>query len=205
LRKSYKKRERHSRDSLKSLKKYLRGLSRKRSKLLVIRLDFGYRSDPQVSPMGPRIAPSVLHEHRQQIVDFFQKTFAETELGYIIKTEFGLFKGPHLHAVFILDGNKVRRDISIGTTLGEHWQHVVTSGQGIFFNCNRIKSTYLSVGIGLRDYRNPKDWEGAERMIEYITKVDFIVRVWAAGDRTLVKGWMPRPCETARGRPRTKN
>ena len=107
--------------------------------------------------------------------------------------------------MFILDGSKVRSDISIAAMLGEHWRRVVTAGAGTYFNCNRIKTRYLNCGIGLVDYRSPKDWAGAEAMVEYITKPDYLVRVWAVGYRTLVKGHMPAEVENKLGRPRTKN
>lgn len=196
--------ERHSRDSARSLKRYLRALSAKHAKLLVLRLDLGYRHDPMTEPIGPRVTPVELGRHRDLMVRFFEKAFADTHLGYIVKTEFGLYKGPHLHAVFLLDGSRVRQDVSIATLLGKHWQSQVTAGRGTYFNCNGIKWKYLHAGIGLVDYRDPEDWLGAEFMVDYITKIDHFVRAWADGHRTLVKSWTPRLRENRRGRPRTK-
>ena len=195
---------RHSRDSARAITDYLKALTAKRSKLLVLRVDFGYRYDPEEHPIGPRVKPSELNAHRQSLIQFYQRTFKGSQLGHVVKTEFGLYKGPHLHAIFILDGSKVRSDITIAAMLGEHWVQATTDGRGAYYNCNLNKSRYLSSGIGLVDYRNPQNWAGAKIMIEYITKPDYIVRVWAAGGRTLVKGWMPRPCKGTRGRPRTK-
>lgn len=195
--------QRRSDDSAKSIKSYLKELSARHSKLLVLRVDFGYRHDSTVNPLGPRVGSSVVHDHREKLVDFFKKTFP-AQLGYVVKTEFGLYKGPHLHSVFILDGRKVRSDISIAAILGEHWLKVITAGKGTYYNCNRFKGRYLSAGIGMMNYRKQDDWEGAERMIDYITKVDYMVRVWAAGARTLVKGWKPRGEEGYRDSLRTK-
>lgn len=62
----------------------------------------------------------------------------------------------------------------------------------------------MSCGIGLVNYRSPNDWAGAEAMVEYITKPDYIVRVWAVGYRTLVKGNMPAEEQVKLGRPRSK-
>lgn len=202
--KEIEQRKRHSRDSGSSLRAYLQALSRQYAKLLVLRIDFGYRYEPSSQALGPRVSPSTVQAHRAALIEYYQKQFAGVELGYISKTEFGLCKGPHLHTVFILDGSKVRSDISIAAMLGEHWRRVVTAGAGTYFNCNRIKTRYLSSGIGLVDYRSPKDWAGAEVMIDYITKVDYMVRVWAAGYRTLVKGRMPSADGVKTGRPRTK-
>jgi len=197
-------RKRHSRDSANALKQYLQALSRQHAKLLVLRIDFGYRYDPKVHVMGPRVPPDTVRQHRTELIEFYQRRFAESQLGYISKTEFGLCKGPHLHTVFILDGSKVRSDVTIAAMLGEHWRRVVTGGDGTYFNCNRFKGQYLSCGIGLVDYRSLNDWAGAEAMVEYITKPDYIVRVWAVGYRTLVKGQMPAAEERKLGRPRSK-
>ena len=199
------RRKRHSRDSAIALRQYLKALSLQYAKLLVLRIDFGYRYQPSSQALGPRVSPSAVQAHRGALIEYYQKQFAGVELGYISKTEFGLCKGPHLHTVFILDGSKVRSDISIAAMLGEHWRRVVTAGAGTYFNCNRIKTRYLNCGIGLVDYRSPTDWAGAEAMVEYITKPDYLVRVWAVGYRTLVKGHMPAEVENKLGRPRTKN
>lgn len=198
------RRKRHSRDSAIALRQYLKALSLQYAKLLVLRIDFGYRYEPSSQALGPRVSPSTVQAHRAALIEYYQKQFAGVELGYISKTEFGLCKGPHLHTVFILDGSKVRSDISIAAMLGEHWRRVVTAGAGTYFSCNRIKTRYLSCGIGLVDYRSPEDWAGAEAMVEYITKPDYLVRVWAAGYRTLVKGQMPSIEGVKSGRPRTK-
>lgn len=202
--KEIEQRKRHSRDSASSLRAYLQAWSRQYAKLLVLRIDFGYRYEPSSQALGPRVSPSTVQAHRAALIEYYQKQFASVELGYISKTEFGLCKGPHLHTVFILDGSRVRSDISIAAMLGEHWRWVVTAGDGTYFNCNRIKTRYLNSGIGLVDYRSPKDWAGAEVMVEYITKPDYLVRVWAAGYRTLVKGQMPSIEGVKVGRPRTK-
>lgn len=81
---------------------------------------------------------------------------------------------------------------------------VMTARDGTYFNCNKDKGRYLRCGIGMVDYQNPKDWGGAEDMVDYITKPDSIVRVWAVGYRTLVKGQMPAAQEKKLGRPRSK-
>lgn len=204
FRKEIAQRKRHSRDSAIALKQYLQALSRQHAKLLVLRIDFGYRYDPKVHIMGPRVPPATVGEHRAKLIEYYQTRFAGVELGYISKTEFGLCKGPHLHMVFILDGSNLRSDVIIAAMLGEHWRREVTAGDGTYFNCNRIKARYLSCGIGLVDYRNPEDWAGAEAMVEYITKPDYIAPVWAVGYRTLVKGQMPAAQEKKLGRPRSK-
>lgn len=196
--------DRHSRDSARSVKRYLRALSDRYAKLLVIRLDFGYRMMDEGILRTPSVEPSLLHAHRHLLLQFFAQQFAGVALGYVAKTEFGVFKGPHLHAIFVLDGSKVRRDISIAAVLGNYWNETVTGGSGTYFNCNRTKDRYRVAGIGMVDYRNPTDWLGAEVMVDYITKVDYFARAWADGDRTLVKGWTPRVRENPRGRPRTK-
>ena len=196
--------KRRSLDAARSLKTYLRALSAQHAKLLVLRVDFTYRHDPKVHPLGARVPPATVQMHRARLIQFFKRTFFDCQLGYIVKTEFALLRGAHLHAIFILDGSKVRSDVSIAAMLGEHWQRAVTAGKGSYFNCNRIKGQYLSCGIGLVDYRDPNDWAGAKAMVDYITKPDYIVRVWAMNFRTVVRGEMPAAAEVKLGRPRTK-
>jgi len=200
-----KKRERHSRDTRRELRGYLQHLGDQHAKLLVLRVDFGYRFDPTRHRIGPRCPPSTVMAHRGQLVAHFKTQFGPQALGYVIKNEFGLYKGPHLHAIFILDGSHVRADIKIAAMLGQHWIQVITAGEGTFYNCNGSKNAYLHVGIGQMDWRNPRDWEGALHMVDYVSKPDYMVRVWAGGAyRTLVKGQKRRRARCKRGRPRSK-
>lgn len=54
-----------------------------------------------------------------------------------------------------------------------------------------IHTPHLHAGIGLVDYRNEQDWWDAERMVDYLTGMDCLVRPFVGGHPILVKGSVP--------------
>ncbi|MCP6269615.1 inovirus Gp2 family protein, partial [Klebsiella pneumoniae] len=82
-------------------------------------------------------------QHRQRLFKRVQShPFFQDCLGYIWKLEYGQYKGFHYHTCFFFDGSKVRGDITLARRIGELWKKEITDGQGLYFNCNAITSTY---------------------------------------------------------------
>ena len=100
----------------------------------------------------------------------------------IIKTEFGLIKGPHAHLLLVYDGNTRWRDDRIGELIGTYWKDVITAGTGTHFNANRKKSKEnLSIrtgipenqlGIGMLKKGDTNKIKNLDTVIEYLSKDD---------------------------------
>lgn len=73
-------------------------------------------------------------------------------VGYIAKREHTAEKGPHIHTVFIYDGQKVSKDAFKGDQIGEYWKNEITDGKGIYHNCNREKAKYAECALGMIDH-----------------------------------------------------
>ena len=52
----------------------------------------------------------------------------ENMVGYIAKREYTEDKGPHIHTLFIYDGQKVSKDAFKGDQIGAYWKNEITDG-----------------------------------------------------------------------------
>ena len=117
------------------------------SRLVVVRLDFGYKKGNDDEPTFEEVKQhlSILHNNARR-----NRLFEALE-GYITKIEYGLDKKVHVHAFFFFNGHKRlgSSDVYLAQKIGEYWEHRVTKGKGNYWNCNANKKKYRHVGIGL--------------------------------------------------------
>lgn len=189
---------------------YIKALFERYSRLLVLRIDFGYRK-VQSWPNETEVSVSYqeVRKHREELFKYLAKDLPfDCLAGYAWKLEYGLDKSYHIHAMIFLDGSKVREDVTIARMIGEHWGAAdgVTGGKGLYFNCNAFKENYKSCGIGMINYHDDESHEGLRKAAVYMTKPDYYIRMVAPGNgRTFGKGIMPEPKTSMRGRPRAKD
>lgn len=122
-------------------------------------------------------------------------------LGYVIKLEYGKFKGFHFHCAFFFDGARCREDISLGRMIGEYWCQSITDGQGIHFNCNRYKDQYNQCGIGVVNYHDLEKITALHKALEYFAKFDKYIKFVAPDGAKLLTKSIVKP-KTVLGRPR---
>lgn len=157
------------------------------SRHLVVRIDLGYAPDVDHAParrtsIGYKEAKSDMAKFERHL----RKTLPLT--GFLASLEYGLFKGHHYHVVILINGHLKNDDVGIAQKLGEHWQNVITEGQGRYFNCNA--KSYLRSGIGMIDHSDLQKIQAlCTIVIPYLTKVDFWLR-YEKG-KTFFRGHMP--------------
>ena len=186
---------------------YVRDISYTYAKVLAIRIDVHY--GVLFALHGARREPVTLDEtlqHRAQFLDYIKKNYPV--LGYISKTEFGSIKSFHHHILLFLDGQKVRKDITIAHALGEYWANEITNGRGTYWNCNARKRGYRKLAIGMLTYKDTLKWDQLEVVVKYFCKIDHYIRVKVPKGKKvhfLIKGQSPikkREKKMRRGRPR---
>lgn len=143
-------------------------------------------------------------QHRQRLLKRVRlHPLFQDYLGYIWKLEYGQYKGFHYHTCFFFDGSKVRGDVTLARRIGELWEKEITDGQGLYFNCNAITSTYAQSGIGDIHYTDQTKRAVLRRVISYIAKVDTAVRLsLPQGARTFGRSECLLQEGGKRGRPR---
>jgi len=197
------KTQRSCNKNYKGVMAYLKALFQKNGRLLGLRGDFSYKKTIHFDQFGSDVSYAQAKSDREALVNEIRKRYKEPLVGYVWKTEYGLLKGYHFHVLILLDGSKVREDVTIMKLLGEHWKHDITAGTGAFFNCNAKKSSYRFCGIGMLNHNDSEIWKGLELIATYLTKPDYYVRLNMPGnDRAFGKGGLPKQYGKKRGRPR---
>ena len=190
---------RRCRDNHQSLTTYVESLYRCRStKLLVLRIDFGYAADHATMMSRPfTISEEQAKADFEQLIRHVREHY--DFLGYARRLEYGVFSGIHFHAMIFLNGHEAWHEGRIAHLLGEVWRDRITKGQGRSYNCNR--QFYRHRGIGLVGYQ---DVQRRHYLLEYagryLTKAEF----WVEGERSgkaFVRGLMPEE-PSGVGRPR---
>ncbi|HEJ0382218.1 TPA: inovirus-type Gp2 protein [Enterobacter mori] len=188
--------------NLKSALGYVDHLFEQHARLLVVRVDLSWRKD---FVKNQTISTAMARQHRQRLFKRVKShPLFQHCLGYIWKLEYGQYKGFHYHTCFFFDGSKVRGDIALTRRIGELWEKEITDGQGLYFNCNAIASTYAQSGVGDIHYTDQKKRVVLQKAIAYIAKVDTAVRLsLPQGVRTFGRGEFTLRKDKKRGRPRS--
>ena len=196
--------ERAARKNWDSFRRYLEALFHRYSRLLVVRVDLGYRNDPVdfgynwIPPSDAEVKASLV-----QMVKFIRRKLPSL-IGYAWKIEFGARKGHHCHLMLIFNGHVSREGITMGRLAGEQWE-TITGGWGSYWNCNANMEDYIRrglLGIGLINYYDKELRTGLMRTAKYLAKVDYYAKyVSQEIARTFGKGVIKGDPST-RGRPR---
>lgn len=197
--------ERSSNKNYQELVKYIDKQFEKHSRLLALRIDFGYLKDQcWPSNIEGAIKYDEVKLHRESLLTYMKKLLPKNSMvGFAWKLEYGLDKSYHYHLLLLLDGSIVREDITIARMIGEYWNKTITSGKGLYWNCNANKSAYKSCGIGMVSYYDSDARIGLKKAALYMTKTDYYIKMVIPGNgRIFGKGNMPEHKVNNLGRPR---
>ncbi|MFW0714042.1 YagK/YfjJ domain-containing protein [Aliarcobacter butzleri] len=187
---------------LESTKKYIDDLSKKYSKLNVVRVDLGYTKEDSKSITfedASKDLNKMLNNTRSKPTVFGEM------VGYITKKELGEDKGVHIHVAIIYNGNIVREDITKAQQIGEYWKNNITKGKGVFHNCS--KNEYKNKAVGVIDYKDEEKRKiFDEKVLTYLCKDEQSIDSLKTNikDRAFTRGIAPKKKSNA-GRPRSVN
>lgn len=167
-------------------------------KLMVLRLDLGYGKE-HASASTDRIIGDW-----EALKAFITANFP-SYLRYVVKLEYGLQKGAHMHVLMLFNGAMVRQDVTIAKLIGEHWSNVVTGGMGVYFNCNAApyKSRFSYCGVGVFNKLDEATVAGFQAVADYITKPDPFVTLMMPSEKRFYRAHLALP--ERRRRPCSKN
>lgn len=183
-----------------STKKYLDDMFEQHSKILVVRVDCGYKkpySDEITLDEMNKDITNVLNNRRTKPSVF------EHNIGYIIKKEYTQDKGVHNHAIFMFDGQKVQNDEFKAQQIGEYWNQI-TCSKGSYYNCNKEKKKYINDGIGLINHKDENKRKILEKgVVSYLLKDEQSIDPIKEDkkSRSFVRGTIPSK-KSKKGKPR---
>lgn len=203
-----KARQRAANKNHKALLDYIDALFACQSRILVLRIDFSYKTEAMYGKDFQTSVdfPEIKEHHNRLIKHLKTKMFKDYFLGFASKFEYGVLKGYHFHSLIFLDGSQVREDIVIGKIIGDYWNTTLTDKRGVYFNCNANKDRYLHLGIGMiNDSDKELVYNLKEYVAPYLNKTDYFIKlITPDNSRAFIKGNMIKPKAKKRGRPRTK-
>lgn len=188
--------ERNSNENFAKFNEYIPAHFARRSRLLFVRLDLGYREAyvNLVERDVETIYRKIKKDWHKLHTDLNRKILKKNFLGFVWKLEYGLKKSFHLHVLLILDSSNLRSDITIGKIIGDHWEKTITEGGGSYFNCNGKTESYRYCGIG-QVHRDDTVMRQVlqDRVGLYLTKPDYVMCLQTPdGGRCFGKGNMPK-------------
>jgi hypothetical protein len=191
------KRKEDSARNFSSACSYIDLLFKAWSRMLVLRLELGYREE-----LAQGITVEQARQDFQRLLNNrrHNKLF-NTGIGYIWKLEEGIFRGPHFHVFIFLKGSASRHHMYLAEKIGEYWKNNITNGRGTFFNCNRKKYTYPVLGM-IHNCETDLIDNLKHKAISYLTKQEQFPLIKSG--RTFGKGEPPKLPDVKLGRPRVK-
>lgn len=174
---------------------YNNRLFERRSRLVVIRLDLGYKRE---------VAQNISLKQLNRDLNRFLRNRRHNRMfehlyGFIIKVEEGPLRGLHTHVVLYFLGSEVRKHGYLGERIGRYWEKQITPGRGMYFNCNSRSYKYPGIGV-IERYDLAKRANLRERVLGYLFEDDQHVQV--RGGRVFRRGVMPALALNKTGRPR---
>jgi hypothetical protein len=174
------------------------GFKRAIPKLMVVRIDLGYGKE-HASASTDRIIGD------WEALKAFITTNFPSYLSHVVKLEYGLQKGAHMHVLLLFNGAMVRQDVTIAKLIGEHWSKVVTAGMGVYFNCNAApyKNRFSHCGVGVFSRLDEATVAGFQAVADYITKPDPLVTLMMPSEKRFYRAHLVlperrrRPCSKA--------
>ncbi|NML24425.1 YagK/YfjJ domain-containing protein [Zoogloea dura] len=186
---------------------YLLALMMHCGRIVVLRLDLGYRKDAKLDASMDTLNDDVarlLHNRRSN------KIFRGL-LGYVIKMEWGVERGAHAHALIILNAmhRDGRKHSYLAESIGKYWKEVIAKDRGVFHNCNQNESAYERFGkngIGLIDLVDgDKFMNLVKYVLPYLCKSSSVARPKAnPAMRVIRRGLLPKECKSTAPKFRNK-
>lgn len=160
---------------------------KKFSKILLIRLDWGLRQsipDLRATFKDQKDFEDKLMEvteYRDAMLKLLKKRYGSDLAFYFWKIEFGAQRGLHLHWMIGLNGSKHQYRIRAARAIAEMWEAVIDNEKSYIWNVNAIQSTDEPI-LRVIDYHDPLLWEIVGVYADYLTKVDYFLKLRMPGN-----------------------
>lgn len=171
--------ERNAEGKLRRALLYLLSLFKRRSRLLILRVDLFVRAEGKAWSYSAEA---------DEAFDKFAAKLSGSEiisdvLGWMSAREDGVERGRHYHVLVVVDAHKHHAGANLARMLGEYWvKDCVGSGKiGSYFNCFALVDKYKHLGIGVIHFTDAEKLLGLYYATRYLCKDE--VQLIATGER----------------------
>jgi hypothetical protein len=171
--------ERNAKAKFERALRYLLSLFRKRSRLLILRVDLYVREKDRNWSYSPE-ADAAYDRFLEALTE---RRIVPDVIGWMGAREDGLDRGQHYHLLVAVDGHLHQAGAHLAKLLGEYWKdHCVPAGRsGSYFNCFALEKKYKYLGIGMVHNADAKKLLGLYYATRYLCKEE--VQLVAVGER----------------------
>lgn len=158
----------------------VQALIAKYAKILVVRIDFSLKRELKTLL---KHHVNIKKIHSKNDLAYFKRCITKLLVnqrhnpvmknikGYILRYEYTVQAGFHVHAYFFFDGNKHREDITLAEAIVELWTKA-TGSQGSTYICNKKKEDYKALAIGMIHHSDTQKLGYLFKTFDYICKTD---------------------------------
>jgi len=173
------------RNSTKCYKKVLKVCKQawdKHSSILLIRLDWGYRAKvPDLravfaSPQDYEDGFKKVSQYRQKMLKVLREMYGDDLAFFVWKIECAPVKGLHIHWLIGLNGAKHQDRINVPKAIAAKWDQVLDDASAYTWNLSAEQSHDEAI-LRVIDYSDPLLWRIVGGYADYLTKVDYLVRL----------------------------
>lgn len=171
--------ENNAKAKFKRALRYLLSLFRKRSRLLILRVDLYVRERDKYWSYSPEADAAY---------DRFLEALTEGRIipdviGWMGAREDGLDRGQHYHLLVAVDGHLHQAGAHMAMLLGEFWKNkcIPADKSGSYFNCFGLEKKYKYLGIGMVHSTDANKLLGLYYATRYLCKEE--VQLVAVGER----------------------
>ncbi len=142
--------------------RYIDALFARYARLLIIRVDLGYRDGFHDIADTSRVS---LRRALEDIGRFLNNSRCNVlfkhRVGYIRKLETGITKGHHFHVFLFFDGSKVLKDVYLAERICDYWEQAIAPDIGLATNVNKRWAGNPDSGVGMCSH---DDWIKRDRL-----------------------------------------
>lgn len=154
----------------------------KHSSILLLRLDWGYRL--KVPDMRAYFSSNhdfenrfkKVSEYRAKMLKVIRKMYGNDLVFFVWKIECAPVKGLHIHWLIGLNGAKHQDRINVPRAISEKWDEVVGDEDAYTRNLS-TEQKHEDAILRVIDYSDPLLWRIVGGYADYLTKVDYLVRL----------------------------
>lgn len=152
------------------------------SSILLIRLDWGYRVKvPDMrgiftSAQDYEMRFKQVSEYRAKMLKALRKMYGNDLAFFVWKIECAPFKGLHIHWMIGLNGAKHQDRINVPKAIANKWDEIVGDPEAYTWNLSAEQKHEEAI-LRVIDYNDPLLWRIVGGYADYLTKVDYLVRL----------------------------
>lgn len=174
--------KKNSKKSYKNFMKVCEQAWSKHRAILLLRLDWGYKVKvPDLRAVFDSEDDfenrfKVVSNYRAMMLKYLKNRFKDDLIFFAWKIECAPIKGLHIHWLLGINGSKHQDRINVPRGIADAWNEIVDDEDAYVWNLSAEQKEEDAI-LRVIKYDDPKLWEIVGGYVDYLTKIDYMVRM----------------------------